>query len=286
MRIGYYPGCSLQSTAKEYDRAARLVARHLGIQLVDLPDWNCCGASAAHSSDHFLAVALPARNLIIAEEMGIDVTVPCAACYQRLRIAHQELTRDEALNEKVAKFIGRRYKGTVKIYSLMETITGVGLEQLAAQVVRPLKDLRVGCYYGCLLVRPPGIGCDDPENPQLMERLLEVTKAEMPDWGYKNECCGASLIVGERNVALRLIRNILRNAVSAEATALACACPVCQSNLDSRQGQVNKEYGTNFAMPIFYFPQLLGLAMGLNPRDLGLETHFVKPQRVLKAVGG
>lgn len=286
MRIGYYPGCSLQSTAKEYDRAARLVARHLGIQLVDLPDWNCCGATAAHSTDHFLAVALPARNLIIAEEMGIDITVPCAACYQRLRIAHQELTRDAALNEKLAKLIGRSYKGSVRIYSLMETITGVGLEQLAAQVVRPLKDLRVGCYYGCLLVRPSGIGCDDPENPQLMDRLLEVTKAEMLDWGYKNECCGASLIIGERGVALRLIRNILRNAVDAGATALACACPVCQSNLDSRQAQVNKEFGTNFSMPIFYFPQLLGLAMGLNPRDLGLETHFVNPQRLLKTVTG
>ncbi|RJX19331.1 MAG: heterodisulfide reductase subunit B [Ammonifex sp.] len=286
MKIGYYPGCSLQSSAKEYDRATRLVARHLGIQLHDINDWNCCGATAAHSMDHFLAAALPARNLIIAEEMGLDVTVPCAACYQRLRLAHRVLAENEETARDISQLIGRPYKGKVRIYSLIETIAGIGLEQLAAQVVRPLKELRVACYYGCLLVRPPGTGCDDPENPRLMDELLEAAKAETLDWGYKNECCGASLVFSERRLALHLIRNILRNAVDAGATSIACACPLCQSNLDTRQGQVNKEFGTSFAMPIFYFPQLLGLAMGLNPQDLGLGMHFVDPQRAIKAVSG
>lgn len=284
MKIGYYPGCSLQNSAKEYDRATRLVARHLGIQLIDIQDWNCCGATAAHSTDYFLAVALPARNLIIAEQMGLDITVPCASCYQRLRVAHRELTENEDLRQEVAKILGRQYQGKVRIYSLVETIASVGLEQLTAQVVRPLKDLRVACYYGCLLVRPPGIGCDDPENPLLMDKLLEAAKADTLDWGYKNECCGGSLVFGDRRVALRLIHNILRNAVDAEATGIACACPLCQSNLDLRQAQVNKEFGTSFAVPVFYFPQLLGLAMGLNPNDLGLGTHFVNPQRALKTV--
>jgi heterodisulfide reductase subunit B len=286
MRIGYYPGCSLQSSAREYDLATRLVTRYLGVQLVDIPDWNCCGASAAHSTDPFLAVALPARNLILASEMGLDVTVPCAACYHRLRVAQRELTHDRDLSEKVAAVLGRPYRGTVRIYSLLETMTGIGLEQLAAQIVRPLKGLRVACYYGCLLVRPPGIGCDDPENPESMDRLVEITKAETVSWGYKNECCGGALIFGAREVALRLVRDILRNATGAGAHAIVCACPLCQSNLDLRQGQVNKMFGTNFAVPVFYFPQLLGLAMGLNPRDLGLTTHFVDPQRALRVVGG
>ena len=286
MKIGYYPGCSLRSTTKEYDLAARLVARHLGIELVEIPDWNCCGATAAHSTDPFLAVALPARNLLLAEEMGLDVTVPCAACYHRLRMAQRELTRNKALSQKIAGILGRPYRGTVRVYSLLETITGVGSEQLAAQIVHPLKGLRVACYYGCLLLRPPGIGCDDPENPELMARLIETTKAETVSWGYKNECCGAALIFGAREVAFKLVANILRNATGAGAAGMVCACPLCQSNLDLRQSQVNKALGTSFAVPVFYFPQILGLAMGLNPRDLGLTTHFVDPQRALKVVGG
>ena len=285
MRIGYYPGCSLEKSAKEYDRSARLVARHLGLQLVDLPDWNCCGATAAHSTDPFLAVALPARNLLLAEEMGLDVTVPCAACYQRLRTAHEELMRDEDLARGVAGALGRAYRGSVRVYSLLETVAGIGLESLVAQIVNPLRGLRVACYYGCLLVRPPKVACDDPENPQLMERVIEVTKAETVDWGYKNECCGAALIFGAREVALGMILRILRGAVNTGAQAIACACPLCQSNLDLRQGQVNRLFGTNFALPVFYFPQLLGLAMGLNPHDLGFESHFVDPQRALRALG-
>lgn len=286
MRVGYYPGCSLENTAKEYDRAVRLVTRHLGIELVDIPDWNCCGATAAHSTDHLLAVALPARNLMIAEEMGLDITVPCAACYQRLRIAHRELAGNQAMAEEVTGVLGRQYRGTVRIYSLLETVAGMGFEALAAQVVNPLKGLRVACYYGCLLVRPPGIGCDDPESPQLMDRLVEITKAEALKWGYHNECCGASLIFGAREVALKMVQRILRNAVDAGAHVIACACPLCQSNLDIRQGQVNKAFGTNFAMPVLYFPQLIGMAMGLAQRDLGLETHFVDPRKVLRMVGG
>lgn len=285
MRIGYYPGCSLERSAREYDVAARLVARNLGIQLVELPDWNCCGATAAHSTDPFLAVALPARNLLIAEEMGLDLTVPCAACYQRLRRAHQELTQNEDVAERVATVAGRFYRGTVRVYSLLETVASVGLESIAAQIVNPLKGLRVACYYGCLLVRPPRVSCDDPENPQLMDKIIEITKAETVDWGYKNECCGAALIFGAPEVALRLIYKILRNAVDAGAQAIACACPLCQSNLDLRQGQVNRSFGTNFGVPVFYFPQLLGLAMGLNPHDLGFEGHFVEPQRALKTIG-
>ncbi|HIE13461.1 MAG TPA: heterodisulfide reductase subunit B [Desulfotomaculum sp.] len=286
MRVGYYPGCSLENTAKEYDLAARLVTNHLGIQLVEIPDWNCCGATAAHSTDHLLAVALPARNLVIAEEMGLDITVPCAACYQRLRTAHRELTENRAVAEEVAGVLGRQYRGTVRIHSLLETMADVGFDVLSAQVVNPLKGLRVACYYGCLLVRPPSTGCDDPESPQLMDRLVETTKAEAVRWGYHNECCGAALIFGAREVALKLVQRILRNAVDTGAQVIACACPLCQSNLDIRQGQVNKAFGTNFAVPVLYFPQLIGIAMGLAPRDLGLETHFVDPQKALRIVSG
>ncbi|RDV83977.1 CoB--CoM heterodisulfide reductase iron-sulfur subunit B family protein [Ammonifex thiophilus] len=285
MKLAYYPGCSLKGTAREYDLSTRLVARHLGLELVEIPDWNCCGATAAHSTSHFLAVALPARVLALAEDMGLDILSPCAACYQRLRAAQEELKRDPELKRQVEGALGRTFEGRVRVFSLLEALAQLGEEALAAQVVRPLKGMQVACYYGCLLVRPPLTSCDDPEQPQLMEKILAPTKVDTLDWGGKNECCGASLIFGAREVALNLIKNILHAAAQVRAHALVTACPLCHANLDLRQKEVNRFFGTNFAIPVFYLSQLLGIAMGLNPRDLGLGSHFVDPQRALRMVG-
>ncbi|MGO0122051.1 CoB--CoM heterodisulfide reductase iron-sulfur subunit B family protein [Desulfothermobacter acidiphilus] len=285
MKFAYYPGCSLKGTAREYDRSTRLVARHLGMELIEIPDWNCCGATAAHSTDPFLALALPARVLALAEDMGLDILSPCAACYQRLRAASEELKRDPELKRRVEGVLGRNFAGRVQVFSWLEALAQLGEEALAVQMVRPLKGMQVACYYGCLLVRPTLTGCDDAEQPQLMEKLLLPTRVETLEWGGKNECCGASLIFGAREVALNLIKNVLHSASQARAHALVTACPLCHANLDLRQQEVNQRFDTNFALPVFYLSQLLGIGMGLNPRDLGLGSHYVDPRRALRMVG-
>ncbi|MEW6726963.1 MAG: CoB--CoM heterodisulfide reductase iron-sulfur subunit B family protein [Bacillota bacterium] len=282
MKFAYYPGCSLHATAREYDLSTRAVCDRLGIELKELPDWNCCGATSAHSTNHFLSTALPARNLAIADEMGLEVAVPCAACYQRLRMAQNDLARDPVLREKMEAVTGRPYKEEgVRVKSLLELLAGQG-EALKSRVVRPLDGLKVACYYGCLLLRPPAVSFDDPEHPSSMDGLLEICGAEPIDWGYKTECCGASLSLTDEDVVLKLTRDILAVALGAGAECLVVACPLCHSNLDGRQGHVNKKFGTGFQLPVLYFTQVLGLAMGARPEELGMNIHFVSTDKVFK----
>ncbi len=282
MKFAYYPGCSLHATAREYDLSTRAVCDRLGIELRELPDWNCCGATSAHSTSHFLSTALPARNLTVASDMGLDVAVPCAACYQRLKMAQNALARDPVLREKVETATGRPYKEGVRVKSLLELLAGQG-EALNTRIVRPLNGLKAACYYGCLLLRPPAVSdFDDPEHPVSMDRLLEMCGARPVDWGYKTECCGASLSLTNEDIVLKLTRDILAVASGAGAECLVVACPLCHSNLDSRQGHVNKKFGTGFHLPVLYFTQALGLAMGAKPEELGMNTHFVSTDKVLE----
>jgi heterodisulfide reductase subunit B len=286
VRYSYYSGCSLHATAREFDLSTRAVCRRLGIELAEIPDWNCCGATAAHSTSHLLGVALAARNLALAGEQGLDVLVPCAACYQRLAVARKEMDQNSELWKRVVRITGRDYTDRVGIKSLLEVLAGLDSEQLAAQVVRPLEGLKVACYYGCLLVRPPAVtGFDDPEHPRTMDRLVRLAGAESVDWDYKTECCGAAQGVSNEPVALKLARDILEVASRAGADCLVCACPLCQSNLDARQGHVNRAYGTSLKLPVMYFTQLLGLAFGFDERELGLDTLFVDPRPVIRALG-
>lgn len=290
MKFSYYPGCSLHSTAKEYDQSTKAVCAALNIKLEELAGWTCCGATAAHSSDHFLGLALPARNLALLQRTGLDLAVPCAACYQRLRVAELALASDPRLRQEVARATGETFdndgkSGTVR--SLLEILAGEqARERIEVAVTRPLDGLRVACYYGCLLVRPPDVtGFDDPEQPHSMDDLLTACGATAVDWDYKTECCGASLALSNEAVVLKLIRDILRVAVASGAQCLAVACPLCHSNLDTRQGHVNRAYGEKFNLPVLYFTQLIGLALGLSPRELGLNSHFVDTGPVLKALG-
>lgn len=286
MKFAYFPGCSLHTTAKEYDQSSRETCRELGIELNEIPDWNCCGATSAHSTSHLLAVALPARNLALAAGMGLDVVIPCAACYQRFRVAQKEIESDRAVREKVIQVTGAPFDKIVEVKSLLEVIAGLDPEMIRSKLVRPLHGLKAVCYYGCLLVRPPGItGFDDPEDPRTMDNLVSTCGGEVLDWGYKTECCGASMGISNEKVTLRLVRSILQAAEQAGANCIVTACPLCQNNLDARQAHVNRAFGAGFQIPVLYFTQLIGLALGLAPGRLGLDSHFVATESVLKLLG-
>lgn len=287
MKYAYYPGCSLESSARDYDISARAVCRALGIELQEIPDWICCGASSAHMTSELLSLALPVKNLLLAREMGMDVAVCCAACYNRLKVANTTM-RSEASDrvQQVDEIVGDRYRGESRILHLLEVIVReYGLDAVQGRVNRDLSGLRVAAYYGCLLLRPREVvQFDDPENPSTMENLVAALGAQAIDWPYRTECCGASLSVTRTDVVLKLCRDILQMAVDCGAECLMVACPLCHMNLDMRQRQVNKRYKTDFALPVFYFTQVMGLALGLEARELGLNKLAVKPDRLLKAV--
>ncbi|MHB8926450.1 MAG: CoB--CoM heterodisulfide reductase iron-sulfur subunit B family protein [Bacillota bacterium] len=283
MKYAYYPGCSLHSTATEYDATTRTVCQTLGVELEEIPDWNCCGATSAHATNHLLSLALPARDLAKAEQMGLDVVAPCAACYNRMAQTIHETKDNEVLRGRVSAVIGADYEGTAKAKSLLEVLAAdVGPKVVEAKVQKPLKGLRVAAYYGCLLVRPPAVtGWDDAENPQSMDKLMTALGAETVDWSHKTECCGASLTVSRTDIVLKLTRDILDAAKAAGADALVCACPMCQANLDGRQGAVEKTYKTNYHLPVFYFTQLMSLAFGIEPYKLGFARHSIDPRELL-----
>ena len=204
MKIGYYPGCSLEGTAREFDISVRKSCGLLNIELEELDDWSCCGASAAHNTDHLLSIALPARNLALAEQQGLrELLSPCAACSNRLITAHREMVENEGLRGAVEAVIEMPYSGNVKVLNYLDLILGFGIENLELKVGRRLDNFKVACYYGCLLVRPPKVlEFDDPEDPQSMDRILKALGAEVVDWGYKVECCGG----GSQSAIRRLSR--------------------------------------------------------------------------------
>jgi heterodisulfide reductase subunit B len=273
VKIGYYPGCSLESTAREYDLSFRAVASKVGIELIEIPDWNCCGASSAHAVDPFLALALPARNLMIAEEMGLDVTAPCAACFLRLMEATKRMDEDVSLRKEIEETLGRQYRGDTKVYHPLTVFLQPEVKKkIRRTVVNRLKGLKVVCYYGCYLVRPPDIThLDDPENPILMDELIKITGADVVDWSWKVDCCGAGHALLRPELVESLVGEIIDGARKAGAQGIVTACPLCQSNLEIRQK------GSS-ALPIFYFTELLGLAMGLRKEVEGWwRRHLIQP---------
>lgn len=279
-KVAYYPGCSLEATGKEYDLSTRAVCAALGLELEELEDWSCCGATSAHNLNHLLSIALPARNITLAQNKGLDVAVPCAACYSRLKKADYLLLHHEELRTQVEDAAGFTYRGGSRVMSLVETLVSmVGPQAIAARVTRPLSQLPVVCYYGCLLVRPPEVaGFDRVEHPVMMDRLMEALEARVLTWSYKTECCGASLVLTKPNVVAGLVGRIVDAAREAGAAAIVTACPLCQSNLEMRQPRDVK------AIPAFYFTELLGLAMGLKGAPGWLGKHLVDTQSALQRI--
>lgn len=287
MKYAYFPGCSLHSTAKEYDLSARAVAEALGIELIEIPDWVCCGATPAHITMHLLSLALPVRNLLKAKAMGsYEVATCCAACFSRLKIANYFMGHNQEHREKVNKILGEEYRGEVKVRHFLDILINVfGLKNLGERVVNKLSGLKVACYYGCLLTRPHEItGLDDLEEPRLMDDLMKTIGVQPVSWPYKTECCGASFSLTRTDIVLKLSGDILQMAYDEGAEAIVVACPLCQSNLDLRQASINKKFKKNFYMPVFYFTQLVGLSLGIDPKKLGFDKHIVNPIKLLDKI--
>jgi heterodisulfide reductase subunit B len=276
MKIGLYPGCSLKGGSREYKESVNAIAEHFNIELLDIPDWNCCGATAAHNMNKELSLALPARILALAEKEGMDtVVVPCAACYSRLAITQHELNENSELKNKVSEIMGIPYNGTIKIQNVIQFIQEHILPVLPEKIVKPFNH-SVACYYGCLLVRPTKIlSFDRPEDPQTMDLVMEALGAKSIDWAYKVECCGAGMSVARTDVVGRLSGKIVEDAVDRGAEAIIVACPMCHSNLDMRRPDINKALGKNIEVPVIYITQAIGLACGIDANKLGLQRHFV-----------
>lgn len=288
MKLALYPGCSLESSSKEYLDSTLAVAKALGMELEEIPDWICCGSTPAHMADELLSISLPAYNLRQAKQVGAEeVTVACASCYSRLRAANNAVTTDPEKREKVGKVLGEDYSGDVRVSHLLEPI-GEIIKQpdFEGKLKQKLSGLKVASYYGCLLVRPPGItGFDDPEDPQSMDKVVEAVGAEPVDWRFKVECCGAALAFARPEIVEKLSGQILQDAKDSGADIVLVACPLCHSNLDLRQCDIEKFLGADLEIPVLYFTQLLGIALGIPCGELGLHKHTIDPVPVLKKRG-
>ena len=285
MKIAYFPGCSLHSTGAEFDISTRKVCAALDIELCEVKDWVCCGSSPAHQCDELMSVALPAK--ILAQTVRTDnlkeLCAPCASCYSRLKFTQKRM-QDEKWKKDVEHVIGDKYPDDIAVMNMIDVVTNkVGIDTLADKVVKPLNGIKIACYYGCLLTRPPKIvDKENFENPQDMDAIIEAIGAEPIDWNLKTFCCGAGFTLTQTHVVLELTRKIFVDAQAAGAEAIAVACPLCHANLDTRQEDVNKKFNTNFKIPIFYFTQLIGLSLGMSARSLALYRHLTEVEDFLK----
>jgi heterodisulfide reductase subunit B len=286
MRYAYYPGCSAESTARDMHQSTLAVAKALGIDLVEPKGWTCCGATAGHQTDRLLAVSLPAANLTKVQDMKLDMVVNCAACYSRMKVANHEIAAHSEIRQGVREALDRDYDGSVKVRHLLEVLLeDVGLPAIKRAVKHSLNGLKVACYYGCLLVRPPKIlKFDDPENPTSLDRLVTAMGGTSLEWPSKVECCGGGLSLSRTDVVVELTGSIIDMAASVGADCIAVSCPMCQVNLDLRQQDINRQTGKNYQIPIVYITQLLGLCLGIGSGDLGFNQLMVPAANVLEKV--
>jgi heterodisulfide reductase subunit B len=277
----YYPGCSLHSTGIEYQLSTQAIFTALGMEMAEAKDWNCCGATPAHSAGNFLSHALPLRNLIIAEQTGEQVILPCAACYNVFRRTHhfmQQATPEaEEVNREVAEIVGTKYQGKLAVRHLLEVFTEEDmLNKFKFSSLKPLRGLKLATYYGCLLVRPAEeVAFDDPEQPRKLDMLVESLGAEAVPWSYKTDCCGGSMAIPRPEIVTQMANNLVEAARRAGAEAIVTACPLCQANLDTRQNSVQK------ALPVLYFTELMAAALNLPNQEKWLRKHIVDPGNLL-----
>jgi heterodisulfide reductase subunit B len=283
--LAYYPGCSLHGTSGEFDSSFKATARALDLTLQEIPGWECCGNTAAHSINRLLATALPVNELAkVEQDMKLDaVAVPCAACYSRFKTGAHEVAEDEQTAADVRAVVGRSYNGGVEVDNLIDVYhDAVGLEELEAKVTRPFAGLKVACYYGCLLTRPPKVTlADDPEYPTHMDEVVEVLGCEPVEWNRKTDCCGSSLALCEVSMVVEMVHLILRDARDCGAEAVVVACPLCQVNLDSTQAQIAKAHPGWQPLPVIYLSQLVGRAIGVDKSKLGLKKLIVDAQPLM-----
>lgn len=286
-KYAYFPGCSLEKMAQSYHHSALETTRKLDVELQELEDWNCCGATAYFHVDELLAYTLTARNLAMAEKDGLDLVAPCSACYKNAFFTRTYLREDPELAEHINYALAEdnlEFAGETAVHHLMEVfVNEVGLEEVNAKVTNPLKGMRVAPYYGCQILRPRK-DHEDVESPQFFEDLMAAVGAEPVDYPGRLRCCGGSLILTSREAALNMVYILLKSAIDRDAAVIATACPLCQVNLECYQQQVNHEYGTNFSIPVLYFTQLIGLAFGIAPKRLGIGKELVSTSKILTYV--
>ncbi len=283
MKYAYYPGCSLEASALEYDSSARAVLAALGSELEDIPDWNCCGSSPAQALDYLLSLALPARNLALAEAMGATTVVAtCSACYLSLYQVEQHCRRDPKIRAQVTEVLaaaGLQYKGTTKVRHMLDVLANdIGPEATQARVKRDLKGMKVVPYYGCQTVRPY-LSYDAPDHPMSMDRLLEAMGAQVMPYNLKTRCCSGINITSTKDMGISLVSELLAAAEGADC--IVTVCPLCQMNLESYQGDVSKKLGRPIHMPVLYLTQLMGLAFDLPEAHLMLNKNIVSPQPIV-----
>jgi heterodisulfide reductase subunit B len=283
-KYAYFPGCSLEKMALSYHKSALETTRVLGVELEELEDWNCCGATTYFHLDEILANTLVARNLAMAEKKGLDFVAPCSACYKNAYFTNSYIQEDADLAEHINFALEAddlQLSGNLKVHHLIEIfVDDIGVEEVKNKTTRNLEDLKVAPYYGCQIVRPRKNG-ENVEDPQFFEELLTAIGADVIDFANKTRCCGGSLLITNRRAALDMIRHLLKNAEDSGANVIATACPLCQVNLECYQTQVNEEFGTDFSIPVMYFTQLLGLAFGIHPKKLHIGSELVSIMPVL-----
>ncbi len=279
MKYAYYPGCSLRTINNSYEKSCRAIFNFLNIELVELEDWNCCGATIYMSIKEITALAVAARNLALAEKLGYDLVTPCSSCYTILNKVNRYIKNNEEVFEKVntcLKEANLSYKGTVRVrHPLDILVNNVGIEIIKLNIKIPLKGLKIANYYGCQIVRPEK-GFDDRENPMSMENLFESVGAEEIYFPYKLRCCGGMLMTTFQSSSLKLTKEILECAQENGADCIATTCPLCQMNLEGYQNKINKIYSTEFKIPILFFTQIIGIALGINIHELGIEKNFYR----------
>ena len=279
MEYAYFPGCTACSTGIAFEMSAQYMARAIGLNLKEISDWNCCGASAAHLINHDLSLALPARSLALseAELPGLDVVAPCAACFGRLKTTRHYVRQSSENRDHIESLIEREYQAEADVFSLLQVVAENDdiKEAIKSKVQKSLNGLKVASYYGCVLVRPAEIAqFDDVENPQSMDEVMRLVGADPVDWAFKTECCGASLQVTEPSAGKIMVEKILRNAAENGAEAIVTACPLCQLNVDMRQKEVNRMAGTDYNLPVYYFTELISLCLGATAKEIGLDKHY------------
>ncbi|NIM92700.1 MAG: disulfide reductase [Anaerolineales bacterium] len=274
----YFPGCSLERIGLSYHQSSLETTNKVGVQLKELEDWNCCGATTYFHVDELLAHTLCARNLAMAEKENLDVVAPCSACYKNTYFTNKHLKEDADLADHINYALeadNLSYSGKSEVKHLMQIfVEDVGYEAIQEQVTTPLEGLKVAPYYGCQVLRPRK-DHEDVEQAEFFEDLLSAIGAHPTPYPLKLKCCGGSLLISNRVAALSMVRNLLKNAEDHDADVIATVCPMCQVNLECYQRQVNQEFGTQFSVPVVYFTQLIGLAFGVPGRKLGIGSEIV-----------
>ena len=280
----YYPGCSAEATAVGLGLSVQAIAKPLDMELIELEGWTCCGSTPYGSLDELESIVVAARNLALAEKTGLDLVTPCSSCFITLYQADIKLKDHPQLMAQINEALAvanLEYHGGVRVRHLIEVLVNdITPEVITTKVKRPLHGLKVAPYYGCQLVRPD-YGFDNPEFPKSLDHLVECLGAEAVPFPLKNRCCGGSLIIPEEDLALGLIRKLLDNALENGAQCIVTPCPLCQTNLDAYQSRVNSKFKTHYNLPVLFITQLIGLALGVDPKSLGLNTNIVSPSEVL-----